>query len=48
MVVNMMMYGCAALVWSQHQCNDLEVKQNEIGRWLWDAMNVSKDWIEYI
>ena len=27
MVVNKLMYGCGALVWSQTECNDLEVKQ---------------------
>ena len=32
MVVNKLMYGCGALVWSQTECNDLKVKQNEMGR----------------
>ena len=37
------MYGCGALVWSQTECNDLEVKQNEMGRWLWDVVNVKNE-----
>ena len=43
MVVNKLMYGCGALVWSQTECNDLEVKQNEMGRWLWDVVNVKNE-----
>ena len=39
------MYGCGALVWSQEECNDLNVKQNEIGRWLWDVLNVRNEHI---
>ena len=38
-LVNKLMCGCGALVWSQHKCNDLEVKQNEMGRWLWDVVD---------
>ena len=34
LVVNKLMYGCGALVWSQAECNDLELKQDEMGRWL--------------
>ena len=37
--------GCGALVWSQHECNDLDVKQNEMGRWLWDIGNVKNEFI---
>ena len=33
------MYGCGALVWSQNECKDFEVKQNEMGRWHWDIVN---------
>ena len=39
MVVNKMMYGCGALAWNQHECDDLEVRQNGMGRWLWDVGN---------
>ena len=28
MVVNKPMYGCGVLVWYQHECDDLEVRQN--------------------
>ena len=28
MVVNKLMYGCGALVWYQHECDDLEIQQN--------------------
>ena len=38
LVVNNLIYGCGTLVWSQAECNNLEVKQNEIGRWLWDVV----------
>ena len=31
LVVIKLMYGCGALVWSHNECNDLEVKQNEMG-----------------
>ena len=34
MVVNKLMYGCGALVWYQHEYDDLEVRQNGMGRWL--------------
>ena len=33
-VVKKLMYGCVAVVWSQNEFNDLEVKQNEIGKWI--------------
>ena len=32
MVVNKLMYVCRALAWYQHECDDLEVKQNGMGR----------------
>ena len=31
MVVNKLMYGCGALAWYQHECDDLEVRPNGIG-----------------
>ena len=34
MVVSKLMYGCGALAWYQHECDDLEVIQNGFGRWL--------------
>ena len=45
LVMNKLMYGCGACVWSQVECNDLEVKQNEMGRWLWDEVNVKNEHI---
>ena len=42
MVVNMLMYGCG---WNQHECDDLEVRQNGMGRWLWDVGNVRHELI---
>ena len=45
MVVNKMMYGCGALAWNQHECDDLEVRQNGMGRWLWDVGNVRNELI---
>ena len=35
MAVNKLMYGVEALAWYQRGCEDLEVLQNEIVRWLW-------------
>ena len=32
LVVYKLMYRCGALIWYQTECNDLEVKQNEMGR----------------
>ena len=32
MVVNKLMYGCGALALYQHECDDLEIRQNEMGR----------------
>ena len=43
--MNTLMYGCGSLVWSQNECNDLEVKQNEMGRWLRDVANVKNELI---
>ena len=37
------MYGCGALVWYQAECNDS--KHNEMGRWLWDAVNAKNELI---
>ena len=45
MVVNKLMYRCGALVWSQTECNDLEVKHNEMGRWLCDVVNVNNEFV---
>ena len=45
MVVNRPMYGCGALAWYQHECDDLEVRQNGMGRWLWDVVNVRNELI---
>ena len=32
MVINKLMYGCGALAWYQHECDDLEIRQNSMGR----------------
>ena len=32
MMVNKLMYGCGALALYQHECDDLEIRQNGIGR----------------
>ena len=40
MVVNKMVYGYGALARYQHECDYLEVRQNGMGRWLWDVGNV--------
>ena len=45
MVVNKLMYGCGALVWCQHECDDLEIRQNGMGRWLWDVGHVRNELI---
>ena len=45
MLVNKLMYGCGALVWYQHECDDLEIRQNGMGRWLWDVGNVRNELI---
>ena len=40
-----LMYGCGALLWSQTECNDLEVKLNKMIMWLWDVLNVKNELI---
>ena len=40
MMVNKLMYGSEALAWYQPKCDDLEVRQNGMGRWLCDVGNV--------
>ena len=45
MVVNKLMYGCGALLWYQHECDDLEERQNGMGIWLWDVGNVRNELI---
>ena len=45
MVVNKLGYGCGALSWYQEECDDLEVRQNGMGRWLWDVGNVRNELI---
>ena len=34
MIVIMLMYGSGTLTWYQSECDNLEVIQNEFGRWL--------------
>ena len=29
----------------QHECDDLEIRQNGMGRWLWDVGNVRNELI---
>ena len=43
MVVNKLMYGCGALAWYQEEFDDLEVRQNGMGRWLWDVGSVRNE-----
>ena len=45
MVVNKLMYGCGALAWYQKECDNLEIRQNGMGRWLWDVDNVRNELI---
>ena len=45
MMVNKLMYRCRALAWYQHECDDLEVRQNGMGIWLWDVGNVRNELI---
>ena len=40
-----LMYGCGALVCYQHECDELEIRQNGMGRWLWDVGNVRNELI---
>ena len=44
-VLNKLMYECGALVWYQHASGDLKVRQNGMGRWLWDVGNVRNELI---
>ena len=37
MVVNTLMYRGGALAWYQEEGDDLEVRQNGMGRLLWDV-----------
>ena len=46
MVVNKLMYGCGALVWYQHECDDLEIRQKGMGRLLWDVGKVRNELIK--
>ena len=39
------MYICGTLAWYQHECDDLEVRQNGMVRWLWDVGNVRNELI---
>ena len=41
----MLMYGCGSLVWYQHECDDLEIPQNGMRRWLRDVGNVRNELI---
>ena len=43
MIVSKLMYGCGALAWYQRECNDLEVIQNGLGRWLWEVGKVRNE-----
>ena len=45
MVVNKLMYGCGALAWYKYECDDLEIRQNGMGRWLWDVGTVRNELI---
>ena len=45
MVVNKLMYECGALAWYQKECDDLEIRQNGMGRWLWDVENARNELI---
>ena len=47
LVINKFMYGCGAPICSQNYCNDLEMKLNEMGRWLWDVVNVKNELIKW-
>ena len=35
MIVSKLMYGAGALAWYQAECDDLDVLQNEMRRWIW-------------
>ena len=40
------MYRRGALAVSTNECNDLEVKHIEMGRWIWDVVNVKIIFLE--
>ena len=42
-IVSKLRYGCGALVWYQRECDDLEVIQNGLGRWLWEVGKVRNE-----
>ena len=44
-IVNKLRYGCGTLACYQHECDDLEVMQNVMGRWHWDVWNVKNEMI---
>ena len=35
LVVNKLMYGAGAMSWCEKECEELEIFQREMGRWLW-------------
>ncbi len=37
LVVSKLMFSAGALVWYQKECDDLEVMQNDLGRWVWNV-----------
>ena len=43
MILNKLMYGCGVLAWYQHECDNLEVRQNGMGRLFWNVGNVRND-----
>ena len=45
MVVNNLMYGCGVFVWSQNECNDFKVEQNEMGKCICDVVKVKNECI---
>ena len=45
MVINKPMYGCGDLAWYQNECDDLEVRQNGMGRWFCDVGQVRNELI---
>ena len=47
MVVSKLMYGAGALAWYQAECDDLEVLQNEMGRWIWGTIGNTRVSVAY-
>ena len=43
MIVSKLMYGCGALAWYQRECDDLEVIQNGLVRWLLEVGKVRNE-----